>query len=98
MRASKFNSKQKAMIVSEQSEGKSIDQICRDHQISAATFHKWKAELTIEQDDNKRRLDQLEKENARLKKMYSELSMDHELLKEGYEFLKKIRAQRNEKS
>jgi putative transposase len=97
MRKSTFTVAQRAAIVAEQSGGKSVEQICRDHQISPATFYKWKEGQKAEIDESKRRLDQLEKENKRLKKMYSELSIDHEILKEGYEVLKKIRAQNSTK-
>ena len=93
MRKSKFSTIQRNAILAEQAEGKSVEQICRDHQISPATYHKWKSDRSVEQDEHKRRVDQLEKENKRLKKMYTDLSMDHEILKEGYEVLKKIRAQ-----
>ena len=84
MRKSTFSAAERLKIVLEQTGGKSVDQICRDHQISAATFYKWKEAQQIETDENKKRLDVLEKENKRLKKMYSELSIDHEILKEGY--------------
>lgn len=97
MRKSKFTPAQRLAIVEEHGKGKTVDQICRDHQISAATFYKWQDAQKTAQDDAKRRLDQLEKENKRLKKMYSELSLDHAILKEGYEVLKKIRAQDNKK-
>jgi putative transposase len=93
MRKSKFTVAQRQSIISEQSGGKSIEEICRAHQISAATFHKWKDAERTEADEHKRRIDQLEKENKRLKKLYTDLSLDHDILKEGYEILKKIRAQ-----
>ena len=41
--------------------------------------------------EDKRRLRELEKENARLKKMYSELMIDHDILKEGLEIAKRYR-------
>ena len=97
MRKSTFTASERVSIVGEQSSGKNVEQICREHQISPATFYKWKEQQQTEADENKRRLDQLEKENKRLKKMYSELSIDHEILKEGYDVLKKIRAQDNGK-
>ena len=50
------------------------------------------------QDDDKRRLKQLEEENARLKKMYAELSIDHSILKQGYEMIKKYQAQDSKKT
>lgn len=97
MRKSTFTVSERLAIVGKQTSGKSVEDICREHQISPATFYKWKEEQQTEVDENKRRLDQLEKENKRLKKMYSELSIDHEILKEGYEVLKKIRAQNSVK-
>jgi putative transposase len=97
MRKSTFSLAERLKIVSERTDGRSIEQICRDHQISPATFYKWKDEQQTETDETKKRLDVLEKENKRLKKMYSELSIDHEILKEGYDYLKKIRAQNSAK-
>jgi putative transposase len=97
MRKSNFTLAQRTAVIQEQVNGKSVEQICRDHQISPATFYKWKDAQETEKDESKRRVDVLEKENKRLKKMFSELSIDHEILKEGYEILKKIRAQNNMK-
>lgn len=92
MRKSKFTESQRMAILAKHDSGQSVEEICRLHQISPATFYKWKKDLAIEQDDDKRRLRELEKENARLKKMYAELMIDHEILQEGYEYAKKISA------
>lgn len=93
MRKSDFNESQRLAILAEQDGGQSVEAICRKHQISPATFYNWKKEFAIEQDEDKRRLKQLEEENARLKKMYAELSIDHNILKQGYEMIKKYQAQ-----
>ena len=93
MRKSDFTESQRLAILAEQDAGEPVESICRKHQISPATFYNWKKELAIEQDENKRRLKELEQENARLKKMYAELSLDHGILKDGYEMLKKWQAQ-----
>ena len=93
MKKSSFTEAQRLSILSEREKGKSVEEICRDHQISPATFYKWKKSKSINENEEKRRLKELEKENARLKKMYSELSIDHEILKEGYTMLKKWQAQ-----
>ncbi|MDB4286144.1 transposase [bacterium] len=97
MKTSKFTDKQRLAIVAKHDSGQSVDDICRAHQISPATFYKWKREAGIDQDDEKRRLKQLEQENARLKKMYSELSIHHEILQEGYDMVKKMLAQPKKK-
>lgn len=93
MRQSKFTESQRMAILAKQDAGQSVEEICREHQISPATFYKWKKEVAIEQDEAKRRLKQLEEENARLKKMYADLSLDHSILQQGYEMLKKYQAQ-----
>ena len=93
MRKSSFTEAQRLSILAEQDAGKSVEEICRIHQISPATFYKWKKNQSINEDEEKRRIKELEAENARLKKMFSELSMDHEILKEGYKMLKKWQAQ-----
>ncbi len=93
MRKSKFSESQRMAILAKHDAGQSVDDICREHQISPATFYKWKKEVADNEDENKRRIKQLELENARLKKMYAELSIDHEILSDGYEMLKKWQAQ-----
>ena len=93
MRKSKFSETERLSILAKRDAGQKIEDLCREYQISAATFYTWKKELSDSQDESKRRLKQLEKENARLKKMYAELSLDHSILKEGYEMAKKYAAQ-----
>lgn len=93
MRKSKFSDQQKLAILAEHDGGASVADLSRKHQISPATFYKWKKEHEDNQDADKRRIKELEAENARLKKMYANLSMDHEILQEGYGMLKKWQAQ-----
>lgn len=93
MRKSKFSESQRMAILAKADAGQNVEVICREHQISPATFYKWKKDLAIEQNEDKRRLKRLEEENKRLKKMYAELSLNHEILSEGYEMLKKYQAQ-----
>lgn len=98
MRKSSFTESQRLAILAEQDSGESVESICRKYQISPATFYKWKKEVAIEQDEDKRRIKQLEQENMRLKKMYAELQINHEILKEGYDWIKKNVAQPKKKS
>jgi putative transposase len=98
MRRSKFSESQRLAILAEQDGGKSIEEICRKHQVSPATLYKWKQALATQQDETKSRLHELEQENKRLKKMFAELSIDHEILQEGYDLLKKWQAQDEKKS
>lgn len=93
MRTSKFTKQQRLEILAKLDSGSSIGDLSREYQISVATLHKWKKDQAIEADDTLRELKRLREDNARLKKMYADLSMDHEILKEGYELVKKFAAQ-----
>lgn len=93
MRKSKFSKTQQQAILAQHDAGTSVGDLCREHQISAATFYKWKKVHEATEKEETRRLAELERENARLKKMYAELSIDHEVLQEGYSMLKKWQAQ-----
>ena len=93
MRKSKFTEAQRLEILAEHDAGSSVADLCRKHQISPATLYKWKKDHLEDLDEDKRRLKELERENAQLKKMYAELSIDHDILKTGYSMLKKWQAQ-----
>jgi putative transposase len=93
MRKSKFSKSDKLEALAKWDAGAKIDDLCCEYQISTATLYNWKKEKATEEDDALRELKQLKQENARLKKMYANLSMDHEILQEGYEMLKKWQAQ-----
>jgi putative transposase len=56
--------------------------ICREHGISQASYYNWKAKYGGMEASDVKRLQELETENRRLKQMYAELSLDHQLLKE----------------
>ena len=93
MRKSKFSKTQQQAILAQHDTGTSVADLCREHQISTATFYKWQKGQQDATKEETRRLAELERQNARLKKMYAELSMDHEVLQEGYSMLKKWQAQ-----
>lgn len=93
MRKSHFTKSKKLEILGKWDAGTGVEELTREYQISAASLYNWKKAHQDDQDEEKRRLKELEKENARLKKMYAELSIDHGILKEGYEMLKKWQAQ-----
>ncbi len=93
MRKSRFNESQReAILASHLKGGKTVEAICEEHQISPATFYKWKNEADIQQNDEKRRLRDLEVENLRLKKMYAELQLKHEIVTEALQLAKKYAA------
>jgi len=62
--------------------GGAIKDVCREHELSEATYYKWKAKYGGMEAADIKRLRELEEENRRLKHMYAELSLDHQILKE----------------
>lgn len=75
-----------------------MEQLCEEQQISPATFYKWKNEFEDSQQEDKRRLRELEAENLRLKKMYAELHLKHEVVSEALQIAKKFAAHNKKKS
>ena len=63
-------------------EGKSIAEICRSLGISDATYYKWRREYGGMQVSQAKRLKDLERENARLKKAVANLTVDKLILQE----------------
>lgn len=64
------------------SSGATVGEVCKQRGISEATYYRWKKEYGGMQVDQLRRLKELEKENARLKKLVAEQALDNLILKE----------------
>ena len=62
--------------------GRTVRDVCREHEISEATYYQWKSKYGGMEASDIRRLRELEEENRRLKAMYAELSLEHRILKE----------------
>ena len=59
-----------------------VESICRESNISKATFHRWKRKYGDMDIADPIRLKKLEKENAELKKMLAESMLENRVLKE----------------
>ena len=77
-----FGRAQIIAILREQESGAKTADVCRKHGISSATFYKWKAKFGGMDVSDARRLKALEDENARLKKLVADLSLDNVMLKD----------------
>lgn len=67
------------------SQGRTVGEICRELGVSEASFYRWRAEYGGLKVDQARRLRDLERENARLKRAVAELTLDKLILKEAAE-------------
>jgi putative transposase len=64
------------------SQGQSIEEVARHLEITDATWYRWKKQYGGMKVDDAKRLKELEKENARLKKLLAEAELDKSMLKE----------------
>lgn len=67
------------------SQGKSVPEISREIGVSENTYYRWRKEYGGMGVDQARRLKELERENARLKRAVAGLTLDNQILKEAAE-------------
>jgi putative transposase len=82
MRISRFTEAQILGVLRQAEAGMSVPELCREHGISSATFYKWRAKYGGMDASLMSQMKALEEENRRLKRMYADLSMQADLLKE----------------
>ncbi len=82
MRKSRFSESQIPGILKAQEQGKRVSELCREHGISQATFYKWKSKYSGMEASDIKRIKELEAENAKLKRMYADRSIELEALKD----------------
>ena len=82
MKKTRFTETQIVSILKQQESGRSVKEICREQSISDATFYNWKSKHGGMEVSDVKRMKDLEEENARLKRMYANLAMDNEILRD----------------
>ena len=63
--------------------GNTVEQVCRELGISDATYYTWRKKYGRMKVNELKRLKELEKENAQLKKLVADLSLDKAILQEA---------------
>jgi putative transposase len=81
MKKGKFSTEQISKILKEFEQGKSVDEISREHGVSRASFYKWRQRYSGMEASELKRVKELEEENARLKRMYANLAMELDVAK-----------------
>ena len=69
-------------ILREAEEDQTVEDVCREHNISKATFHRWKRKYGDMDLADAKRLKELEKENGELKKLLAESMLKIRVLEE----------------
>ena len=82
MKKSKFTEEQIAFALRQAESGTTVAEVCRKVGIAEATFYNWKKKYGGLGVSELRRLKQREEENARLKRMVADLSLDKQMLQE----------------
>ena len=62
--------------------GKTTPQACKEAEITAQTYYRWRKEFGGLRLDQAKRLKELERENAKLKRLVAELSLEKQILKD----------------
>lgn len=83
MKSSKFSDSQVMSILKQASDGVPVPLLCREHGMSSATFYKWRSKYGGMDASLISRLKELEAENSRLKKMYADVQLDAQILRES---------------
>ena len=85
MKKARFSETQIIKVLKEYEGGRESKDICREYGISNGTFYNWRKKYSGMESSQVKKLKDLEEENRRLKRMFADLSLDHELLKEVLE-------------
>jgi putative transposase len=83
MKLSRYSEPQILAILRQAEGGVPVAELCREHGMSDASFYKWRAKYGGMDASMVSQMKAIEDENRRLKKMFAELSMQNELLKEA---------------
>jgi len=82
MKKSKFTEAQIVFALKQAEQGVKVEEICRKMGVSEATFYNWKKKYGGLGVSELSELRQLKEENAKLKQMVADLSLDKHMLQE----------------
>lgn len=83
MKRSRFSEGQIIYGIRQAESGTPVGDLCRQLGVSEATFYTWKKKYAHLSVSELRRLRQVEEENARLKRLVADLSLDKHMLSEA---------------
>jgi putative transposase len=82
MKKTRYTESQIIKVLNEVEVGRTVKDVCREYGISDATYYNWKSKYGGMTASDIKKLKELEDENRRLKRMYADLSLQHEALKD----------------
>lgn len=82
MKKSRFSQQQIISILKQADAGMKVQDLCRQHGISDATYYKWKSKYGGMEAADIKRLREIEAENSKLKRMFADLALENRALKD----------------
>jgi putative transposase len=82
MKKTRFTEAQIAFVLKQAEAGVAVGEVCRKAGISEQTYYRWKQKYGGMLPSEMKKYKQIEEENARLKKLVAEISLDREMLQE----------------
>jgi len=82
MPRAKWSQEQIIGILKQVEAGRTVVEVCRENGVGESTFYKWKSKYGGLEVNEARRLKSLEDENARLKRIVADLTLDKMALQE----------------
>ena len=82
MKTSKFRESQILRSLKENQQGRRVGEISREPGIDKSTFYYWRKKYGGMEQQELKRLKELEEENRKLKQMYADVSLDVKMLKD----------------
>ena len=83
MKDSSYSDSQIIAILNQVEAGTPVPDLCREHGMSSASFYKWRTKYGGMDASLMTRMKELEAKNNRLKKMYAEVQIQKDVLKEA---------------
>jgi putative transposase len=83
MKKSRYTDSQIIGILKQAEAGTPVPDLCREHGMSSASFYKWRAKYGGMDASLMTRMKELEAENNRLKKMYADVQLQNDVIKEA---------------
>lgn len=83
MKQQRYSDAKIMQILKQAESGVPVAELCREHGMSNASFYKWRAKFGGMDASMISEMKSMAEENKRLKRMYAEMSMQNDLLKEA---------------
>jgi putative transposase len=82
MKKSRYSEAQTVSVLNEAENGVAVSELCRTHAMSSAAFYQWRSKYGGMDASLISQMTQLQVVNASLKRMYADIAMQNELVKE----------------